>query len=116
MKAISKKRSSTKRRVTRVSMEEIEASVKKRPLMPGERSSKQLAGQPDSAIDFSDIPELDKDFFRLAEMLTPHRKRSMTIRIDGDVYDWLKMFGSGYQSRVNAMLKAMMIRHGQISS
>jgi len=41
--------------------------------------------------------------------LTPTKKRSMTLRIDEDIYQWLKSQGAGYQSRVNALLKATML-------
>jgi len=73
-----------------------------RPLTPEE-----LKAMPDEDIDFSDIPELDETFFANARLLTPHeRKRQMTIRIDGDVIDWFKAQGTGYQSRMNAVLRA----------
>lgn len=62
---------------------------------------------PDGDIDLSDIPELGDAFFKNARLLAPgERKRQMTIRIDGDVIDWFKAQGGGYQSRMNAVLRA----------
>jgi uncharacterized protein (DUF4415 family) len=73
-----------------------------RPLTPEE-----LAAMPDEEIDYADIPELDDRFFEAARLLVPtHGKRMMTLRIDGDVVDWFKARGPGYQSRMNAVLRA----------
>ncbi len=35
-------------------------------------------------------------------------KKSLTIRLDADVLAWLKAQGSGYQTRINQMLRAEM--------
>lgn len=67
----------------------------------------ELAMVPEEDIDLSDIPELGDEFFRNARLLAPgERKRQMTIRIDGDVIDWFRAQGPGYQSRMNAILRA----------
>lgn len=70
---------------------------------------KRLDKMTDDAIDYSDIPELDDRFFRLAKALTPGKKHSLTLRLDEQVYRWLKDQGPGYQSRINAILKAVML-------
>ena len=62
----------------------------------------------DEAIDYSDIPELDEDFWRRAERHMPTPKQGVFIRLDADVLDWLKSKGKGYQTRMNAMLRALM--------
>lgn len=36
----------------------------------------------------------------------PLPKRHMNLRIDGDVVDWFKAQGRGYQTRMNAVLRA----------
>ncbi len=36
----------------------------------------------------------------------PEPKRQLTVRIDGDVIDWFKAPGKGYQTRMNAVLRA----------
>jgi uncharacterized protein (DUF4415 family) len=33
-------------------------------------------------------------------------KQSVSLRLDADVLDWFKDSGSGYQSRINAVLRA----------
>lgn len=37
------------------------------------------------------------------------RKVRMTIRLDGDVAGWFRAQGTGYQKRVNAVLRAYML-------
>lgn len=68
---------------------------------------KRLASMPDEAIDTSDIPELDEDFFENAEIKVP-KKQSVTIRLDTDVLDWFKSQGQGYQTRINQLLRKYM--------
>lgn len=36
----------------------------------------------------------------------PQRKRDIHIRLDADLIDWLKQNGRGYQTRINAILRA----------
>ena len=36
----------------------------------------------------------------------PAGTRQVTLRIDADVLDWLRAQGKGYQSRMNAVLRA----------
>jgi uncharacterized protein (DUF4415 family) len=60
-----------------------------------------IADDPDAA------PILDQAFWRNATLLDPrHEKSTITLRIDGDVLDFFKRGGSGYQSRMNAVLRA----------
>jgi uncharacterized protein (DUF4415 family) len=35
-------------------------------------------------------------------------KRQLTLRVDADVVEWFKGTGKGYQSRINALLRAYM--------
>lgn len=67
----------------------------------------RLARQDDKDIDTSDIPELDQDFFRQAELRAP-AKQTVTIRLDSDVLAWFKEQGSGYQTRINQLLRQYM--------
>jgi uncharacterized protein (DUF4415 family) len=64
----------------------------------------------DEDIDYSDIPELDKEFFRRAERASEFRKEKtrVTMRLDSDVVEWLKQNGRGYQTRANMILRAAM--------
>lgn len=69
---------------------------------------KELEAIKDNDIDYSDIPELDENFWKRAELRMPQPKKGVYIRLDGDVLDWLKSKGKGYQTRMNAMLRALM--------
>ncbi|MBF0105214.1 MAG: BrnA antitoxin family protein [Deltaproteobacteria bacterium] len=69
---------------------------------------KKMRTLDDKAIDFSDVPALDKNFFRNAELRLPQNKSTITIRLDHDVLAWLKSKGKGYQTRVNAILRMFM--------
>jgi len=68
----------------------------------------RLERTPDSEIDLSDIPELDKSFFKRAKVRLPQTKQSVSIRVDRDVLDWFRRQGKGYQTRMNAVLRAYM--------
>ena len=72
---------------------------------------KRIDALRDQDIDYSDIPELDSDFFRKARVVVPPRKQQLTIRLDTDVLAWLKDQGKGYQSRINAILRAYYDAH-----
>lgn len=69
-------------------------------------TSKELAALPDSEIDTSDIPELDDAFWANAELRPPLTKSAISIRLDQDILEWFKSQGKGYQSRINAVLRA----------
>ncbi|CAN5622149.1 BrnA antitoxin family protein [soil metagenome] len=59
------------------------------------------------ADDHDAAPILDDTFWRNAEILDPrHEKSTITMRVDDDVLDFFKRGGSGYQSRMNAVLRA----------
>ncbi len=71
------------------------------------RIAKRQAAGDDSAIDYSDIPALtDKQLaqFRRAP------KVLVAARLDRDIYDWLKGYGSGYSTRINHVLREVMTR------
>ncbi len=70
-----------------------------------------LAARPDSEIDLSDIPELGGDAWkhpRPNPFYRP-RKKQLTVRLDADVIAWLRKQGKGYQTRLNALLRAAML-------
>ncbi len=57
-------------------------------------------------IDYSDIPELPDGFF------ASERKVPVTMRLDSDVLEFFKATGArGYQTRINAVLRAFVDRH-----
>ena len=65
----------------------------------------------DPDIDTSDIPPLDIDFFKHAELRMPAKKKSVTVRLDSDVLEWFRKQGKGYQTRINAVLRTYMEAH-----
>jgi uncharacterized protein (DUF4415 family) len=73
---------------------------------------KKLAAMKDEDIDYSDIPPLDDKFFANARHHDFFRptKSSTTVRVDNDVLAWLKSKGKGYQTRINAILRAAMLK------
>jgi uncharacterized protein (DUF4415 family) len=74
---------------------------------------KALSGRPESEIDTSDIPALTDAEWAQTERVRGHLyrpiKRIVTARLDGDVLEWLKSHGRGYQSRMNAILRREML-------
>lgn len=66
----------------------------------------------DKDIDFSDIPELTEEQLRNLKPCHLYRptKEHITIRIDSDILDILKSTGSGYQTRINAILRKALIQ------
>jgi uncharacterized protein (DUF4415 family) len=65
----------------------------------------EIAAVNDSEIDYSDIPELDDEFWKNAQLVEPDRKQSVTLRIKQSVLDAYKAQGKGYQTRMNAVLE-----------
>ena len=57
-------------------------------------------------INYSEIPELDKRFWKEAELVMPENKTKVTIRLDNDVINWFKSHGKGYQTKINTVLKS----------
>ena len=58
-------------------------------------------------IDVSEIPSLDKNFWKEASVVIPSGKTRITIRIDTDIYRWfIAQEASGYQTHINAVLRS----------
>ena len=72
-----------------------------RPLTP-----EQIAGVDDENIDFSDIPELDEDFWKGAKIVEPDRTEQITLRVKRSVLAYVKAPGKGYQTRINHVLES----------
>lgn len=74
------------------------------------RRLKEQKDLPDEQIDFSDIPELTDAQFDLLKRSVLFRpvKKQITVRLDADVLDWLKIGGKGYQTRMNKILRHAM--------
>ena len=75
----------------------------------------RLTAMDDSEIDLSDNPEMTPEMFArgiLRRGLKPvPKKAQLTIRLDQDVLEWLRRRGRGYQTEINALLRAYMEAH-----
>lgn len=64
----------------------------------------------DKDIDLSDAPEITPEAFARAIVrkgLKPSaRKAQITLRVDSEVLEWFRAQGMGYQSQMNAVLRA----------
>jgi|SRR5271163_1553645 uncharacterized protein (DUF4415 family) len=67
--------------------------------------AKAVADDPDAA-------PLDIDWTK-ARLVLPAGKQTVTLRIDQDVLDWFRKQGKGYQTRMNAVLRAYKEAHQQ---
>jgi uncharacterized protein (DUF4415 family) len=84
------------------------------PLTDAQRANlKALSARPDHEIDTSDIPVLTDAEWAKTKRVRGHLyrpiKQIVTARLDGDVLEWLKSHGRGYQSRMNAILRREML-------
>ena len=74
---------------------------------------KRLDNMRDEDIDTSDIPPTTPEQFATAivrhglEDWQP--KEQITLRIDADVLEWFRAQGKGYQTQINAPLRAYMV-------
>ena len=84
------------------------------PALTQERKAelKALADMPDSEVDYSDIAPLTPEFWKNAVPNPFYKpiKTHASVRIDSDVMAWLKSEGTGYQTRMNAILREAMVR------
>ncbi len=75
----------------------------------------RLDAMKDEDIDLSDMPEVTPEMFARAVVRRgleePPRKKQVTIRLDSDVLAWFRAQGKGYQTRINALLRAYMEAH-----
>ncbi len=76
---------------------------------------RRIDAMKDEDIDFSDNPEMTPEMFANAVVrrnfdVIP-RKKQLTLRVDSDVVDWYKNQGRGYQTKINALLRAYMTEH-----
>ena len=79
---------------------------------------KRLAARQDSEIVIDDeAPRWTPDMFARAVVKqgleVPRSKTLLSLRIDSDVVEWFRAQGRGYQSRINALLRAYMDAHRQ---
>ena len=79
---------------------------------------KRLAALRDSQIVVdADAPAWTPEMFARAivkrGLEAPPAKTLLSLRVDSDVVEWFRAQGRGYQSRMNALLRAYMDAHRQ---
>ena len=85
-------------------------SIWSKPLTKRQKSvleavAKRQARGDDTQIDYSDIPALsDKQLAQFKR--TP--KKLVAVRLDADVFEWIRQFGAGYSTRINNVLRVVM--------
>jgi uncharacterized protein (DUF4415 family) len=67
--------------------------------------ARAVAADPDAAA-------LDTDWTK-ARLVLPPGKELVTLRLDRDVVDWFRKAGKGYQTRINAVLRAYKDAHSR---
>jgi uncharacterized protein (DUF4415 family) len=69
----------------------------------------------DEDIDFTDNPEWTPEAFAKAIVRVNFKpvppKEQITLRLDADVLQWFRARGAGYQTQINALLRAYMNEH-----
>jgi len=76
---------------------------------------KKIDAMSDEDINVSELPEMSPEKFAKAIVrkgLKPvANKTQITLRLDADVLEWFKSQGRGYQTNINALLKAYKDAH-----
>jgi uncharacterized protein (DUF4415 family) len=76
---------------------------------------KRIDAMKDEDIDLEETPEIPAEMFARSIVrrgLKPvSRKTQLTLRIDSDVLEFYKKQGAGYQTKINALLRAYMEAH-----
>lgn len=67
------------------------------------KTEEQLEQDIASDPDWADIP---RDWRKNAELIMPGPKQLLSLRLDQDVVQWFRDQGPGYQTRINAVLRA----------
>jgi len=64
-----------------------------------EELERDIASDPD----WADVPA---DWYLHAVAVMPVPKKALSLRLDQELVDWFKQQGPGYQTRINAVLRA----------
>ncbi len=59
-----------------------------------------------------DARPTDEAFWKDAHVVMPKRKETVTMRLDTDLLEWFRQ-ERGYQTRINAILRAYMAAHAR---
>jgi uncharacterized protein (DUF4415 family) len=67
--------------------------------------SRAVAADPDTRL-------VDTEWFKRAQLVMPQPKEMVSLRLDQEVLDWFRKTGRGYQTRINAVLRAFVEAQG----
>ena len=82
-----------------------------------EKAQMAAEAEPLYSADLSDAPELTDE--QLSQLKPSHYrnmanykpiKKTINVRLDADVIEWLQSGGKGYQTRMNAILREAMLK------
>jgi uncharacterized protein (DUF4415 family) len=92
-------------KIVRVTTEELKEMERRGPTKTDWKRVKAMKDE-DIIVD-GDSPEIIAEMWRRA-VVTDRRppKKNITLRIDPEIIDWFKARGMGYQTRMNAVLRA----------
>jgi len=76
--------------------------------LPDKTNYKRLDKVSDKDIDYSDIPETNKDLWSKAKIVDPGTKKAISLRVDTDVLKWFKLQQGRYQRLINRVLRQYM--------
>lgn len=71
----------------------------------------KLRRKDEKSINYEDSPATTKAFWKDAEVFMPQHKIPISLRLDEDIISYFKEEGKGYQSKINAILKAYINTH-----
>ena len=71
-----------------------------------EELEEAIANDPDASLSGT-------DWMKTAELIVPGEKKRVTMNMDQEVVDYFKRKGYGYQTRINAVLKAYVLHQKQ---
>ena len=76
----------------------------------------RLPGSEGSTLGSPELPDKQQAHLRLSHYRNMANykpiKKSVNVRLDADVIEWLRSAGRGYQTRMNAILREAMLHSG----
>jgi uncharacterized protein (DUF4415 family) len=92
--------------------DDISGTTSKTKLKTDWRRLRSMTGEEIHAgiIDDPDAKPTDEAFWKDARLVLPRRKATVTMRLDADLLEWFRG-ERGYQTRINAILRAYMNAH-----
>lgn len=94
------------KRITRATANEVQAMLARGQSRTDWKRVRALSQKDADRLANEDDGLLQKGWESTVETGLPKRKQGVHIRLDSDVLDWFRAHGPGYQTRINAVLRA----------